>query len=150
MRSTRAVLLVVVAVLAALATSSAVGGQAATASISGTAYTFNTRNVIAGATIRAVEFPAVSTTTGSDGSYTLDFPVGSEVTLYIEAAGHNSIRIQTFTLDDQHEGSTVVGANFQTPTTEVYGALYALLSSYVGGDPFDGGCAVVTTVGQPV
>lgn len=137
------------ALLCLFAVSTTVEGQTATTgSISGNAYTFNTRNVIAGATIRSVEFPDVSTTTAADGSYTLEFPAGSSVTLYIEAAGHESIRIQTFTLDEEHEGTNVVGANFQTPTTAVYDGLRALITHYTGRDPFEGGCVIVTTVGM--
>jgi len=126
-----------------------VGGQdPADATISGHAYTFNTRNVIAGATIRAVEHPEVSTTTAADGSYRLTFPVGSAVTLSIEADGHDTIHLQTFRLDEDHDGTAVVGANFQTPTHAVYGALRALVASYLGHDPFDDGCVIVTTVGM--
>lgn len=139
--------LVAVALLLVLVGPAEVGGQESTASISGTAYTFNTRDVIPGATIRAVEFPDRSTTTAADGSYILDFPQGASVTLYIEAEGHAGIHLQTFTLDDQHHGTAVVGANFQTPSEPVYAGLRALVASYTGQDPFEGGCVVVATVG---
>ena len=125
------------------------GGQTPTATISGNAYTFNVGTQIAGATIRVVEFPDVSTTTAADGSYSLTFPLGSEVTLYIEAEGFDTIHLQTFTLDDDHEGTAIEGANFQTPTNAVYDALRALLTSYLGRDPIEDGCVIVTTVGVP-
>ena len=119
-----------------------------TAVITGTAYTFNTRNVIAGATIRVVELPDVVAVTEADGSYRLEVPRGSTVTAYIEAEGHGSIHVQTFVLDDDHDGTEIAGVNFQTPTTTVYAALRALIAGYIGRDPFEDGCVVVSTIGD--
>lgn len=117
--------------------------------VTGTAYTFNTRDVIIGATVRVAEQPEISTTTAEDGSYRLEVPVGSTVTPVIEAEGHGSIRAQTFVLDDDHDGTSVDGVNLQTPTTLVYDGLRALITSFTGRDPLEDGCAVVSTIGDP-
>jgi len=114
--------------------------------IRGTAYTFNTPDPIAGATVSLVEMPEISAVTGADGSYELAVPIGMAVTPVIEAEGHHSIHLQTFTVDDDHEGSEIDGANFQTPSEPIYEALRALIGGFVGKDPFEGGCVIVTTV----
>jgi len=119
------------------------------ATISGTAYTFNTRDVIAGATIEVAELPGVVTTTGEDGSYQLEVPAGETVTLSISADGHHTIFTQTFTLDVDHDGADLVGVNFQTPTDDVYEGLKALVAGFTGVDPFaDDTCVIVATVGD--
>jgi hypothetical protein len=118
-----------------------------TGHIRGTAYTFNTPDPIAGATIAAEEFPGLPTaTTGADGSYDIEVPAGEPVTLSITAEGHHSIRVQTFTLDGA--GAEIDGVNFQTPTDAIYDGLKALVSGFTGRDPFEGGCVIVTTVGD--
>lgn len=117
---------------------------AGTTIIRGTAYTFNTPDPIAGATIRVDELPDVSATTADDGSYEIEVPSGMRVTPYIEAAGHHTIYVQTFTTD----GTTLEGVNFQTPTDGVYDALYGLIEGFVGRPPFEDGCVIVTTVGD--
>lgn len=120
---------------------------AAEGHIRGTAYTFNTPDPIAGATISLVEFPDITATTAADGSYELTVPAGATVTPVIEADGHHSIHLQTFTLDADHEGAEIDGANFQTPTEDIYLALSGLITGFVGKDPFaDGACVIVTTV----
>jgi len=122
---------------------------AAVGHIRGTAYTFNTPDPIAGATISIVELPGITTTTGADGSYELEVPAGSTVTPYIEAVDHFGIHTQTFTVDAAHDGLELDGVNFQTPTTGIYDGLKALVSGFTGRDPFDGGsCVIVTTVGD--
>lgn len=133
--------------------------------ISGTAYTFNTRNVIAGAEIRVAEHPELSATTGADGSYTLAVPAGP-ITPYIVADGHGTIYDQTFLIGEtaattappgtvaavpeaEPDGLDLVGVNFQTPDTATYGLLRTLLTGINKRDPFDGGgCVIVTTVGD--
>lgn len=125
----------------------ATSGAPAEGHIRGTAYTFNTPDPIAGATISLVEFPEITAVTADDGSYELAVPAGATVTPVIEAEGHHSIHLQTFTLDADHEGVEIDGANFQTPTDDIYAALSALISGFVGKDPFaDGACVIVTTV----
>ena len=121
---------------------------AALAHIRGTAYTFNTPDPIAGATITVDELPGVSAITGADGSYELELPLGATVTPYIEAADHFGIHTQTFTLDDAHDGSDLDGVNFQTPSLAIYEGLKALVGGFTGRDPFEGGCVIVTTVGD--
>ena len=122
--------------------------EAPLAHIRGTAYTFNTPDPIAGATITVDELPGVSATTAADGSYELELPVGATVTPYIEAADHFGIHTQTFTLDDAHDGSELDGVNFQTPSLAIYEGLKALVGGFTGRDPFEGGCVIVTTVGD--
>jgi hypothetical protein len=122
---------------------------AAVATISGTAYTFNTPDPIVGATITVVEAPGVSTVTAADGSYSLELPAGGEATLYIEAEGHFGIHTQTFTLTEHGDGLAIEGVNFQTPTLPIYDGLKALVGGFTGKDPFEGeGCVIVTTVGD--
>ena len=120
----------------------------AKAHIRGTAYTFNTPDPIAGATISVLEEPDISTTTATDGSYELVLPAGGKATVVIEAEGHFGIRTQTFTLDDAHDGVELDGVNLQTPSDAIYAGLRALVGGFLGKDPFDGGCVIVTTVGD--
>lgn len=115
----------------------------------GTAYTFNTPDPIAGATIKVVELPDVSAVTGADGSYELEVPAGSVVTPYIEAAEHFGIHHQTFTVSADGDGLELDGVNFQTPSLPIYDGLKALVGGFTGKDPFEGGCVIVTTVGDP-
>ena len=123
--------------------------DAAVGHLRGTAYTFNTPDPIAGATITIVELPGLSATTAADGSYELEVPAGSSVTPYIEAEGHFGVHTQTFTVDEAHDGLEIDGVNFQTPTVGIYDGLKALVSGFTGKDPFEGGsCVIVTTVGD--
>jgi hypothetical protein len=118
------------------------------AHLRGTAYTFNTPDPIAGATVKVHELPDVATVTAADGSYEIEVPLGATVTPYIEAEGHHSITVQTFVADDEHDGAEIDGVNFQTPSDAVYDGLKALVSGFTGRDPFEGGCVIVTTVGD--
>jgi hypothetical protein len=120
----------------------------AVAHIRGTAYTFNTPDPIAGATVTVDEIPGISAITAADGSYELELPAGATVTPYIEAADHFGIHTQTFTLDAAHDGSELDGVNFQTPSLAIYDGLKALVGGFTGRDPFEGGCVIVTTVGD--
>ncbi|MDP2293727.1 MAG: hypothetical protein Q8M22_21305 [Actinomycetota bacterium] len=121
---------------------------ATVAHIRGTAYTFNTPDPIAGATIKVAEHPELSATTAADGSYELELPAGSTATLYIEAADHFGIHTQTFTLTEDGDGLELDGVNLQTPSLAVYEGLKALVGGFTGRDPFEGGCVIVTTVGD--
>jgi hypothetical protein len=116
-----------------------------TVTLSGTAYTFNTRNVIAGATIAIDELPGISTTTAADGSWSLKVPWKSDLTPYITAAGHHTTYGQTFHV--RHDA--VANINFQTPTLQTAAALRGLITSYIGRDPFQDGCVIVSTVSDP-
>ena len=122
--------------------------DAPVAHVRGTAYTFNTPDPIAGATIMVHELPDVQATTAADGSYELEVPLGATVSPYIEADGHHSITVQTFVADDAHDGAEIDGVNFQTPSEAIYDGLKALVSGFTGRDPFEGGCVIVTTVGD--
>jgi len=113
--------------------------------LSGTAYTFNTRNPIVGAEIRIDERPELVAVTDASGAWAIEVPVGIDVTPYIVAAGHHTVYVQTF-----HTGTTPIEQiNFQTPTDTVYDLLYGLIQFYVGRPPFEDGCVIVTTVSDP-
>lgn len=117
----------------------------ATRILRGTAYTFNTRSVIAGAEIRIDELPELVAVTGDDGAWELEVPADADVTPYIVAAGHGTIHHQTF-----HAGADPIEEiNFQTPTVAVYDLLYNLIQSYEGRPPFEDGCVIVSTVSDP-
>lgn len=122
---------------------------AAVGHLRGTAYTFNTPDPIAGATIKVVELPELSAVTGADGSYELEVPAGATVTPYIEAADHFGIHHQTLTVSTDGDGLELDGVNFQTPSLPIYDGLKALVGGFTGKDPFEGGCVIVTTVGDP-
>ncbi len=117
------------------------GTSRASIHIRGTAYEFNSPNVIAGATVRVLELPRAVTTTLPDGSFDLVVPDGTRVTPYIEAAGYHGIQLQTFVT----AGENLERVNFQTPTQGTYEALAALLDVELDdkGDPAR--CAVVST-----
>lgn len=134
-------LLAVLSLGAALAVP-ATASAAKTVHLRGTAYEFNKVEVkLAGAQIRVAEDPRLGATVGQDGTYDLKVPDGKRVTPYINAAGHHTIHLQTFTTD----GQDLDNVNFQTPSDAIYGALAALLSVPLGagGDPV--GCAIVST-----
>jgi hypothetical protein len=117
----------------------------ATTLLSGTAYTFNTRNPIVGAEIRIDELPELAAVTDESGAWAIEVPVGADLTPYIVAAGHHTIYVQTF-----HTGTAPIEQiNFQTPTDTVYDLLYGLIQFYVGRPPFEDGCVIVTTVSDP-
>lgn len=116
--------------------------------VRGTAYTFNTPDPIVGAMILVEELPDVSAVTGADGSYELEVPAGATITPYIQADGHHSIHTQTFTVSAEGDGLELDGVNFQTPTDGIYDGLKALVGGFTGKDPFEGGCVIVTTVGD--
>lgn len=140
-----------------LAAGAATGGQAVATSpaptamvaVRGTAYTFNTRDVIAGAEIHIVELPAATAVTADDGSYELAVPADAVITPFIVADGHGSIHHQTFDLASDADAGVLDGVNFQTPSMAVYDGLRGLIESYTGRDPLADGCVVVTTVGDP-
>lgn len=116
-----------------------------TVTLSGTAYTFNTRNPIPGAWVGIDELPHLSTTTAADGNWSLEVPSKVSVTPFIRAAGHAEMHVQTF----HPRRDPITDINFQTPTQPVYGALEALVTGYLGRSPFEGGCVIVTTVSDP-
>ena len=64
--------------------------------VRGTVYTFDDQTPIAGATVRVAELPGVSAQTAPDGTYDLVVPDGTKFTLYVDAAGHHRIYLQTF------------------------------------------------------
>src|SRR4051812_30418150 len=89
--------------------------------LTGTAYEFNKVEVkLAGAQVRVAEDPTLGTTTRADGTYDLKVPAGRRITPYINAAGHHTIYLQTFTT---RAGDDLANVNFQTPSDAVYSAL---------------------------
>ncbi len=133
----------------AAAVLAAAGGLASVAAahsravhLRGTAYEFNSvHTLLAGATIRVAELPGRRATVGADGTYDLVVPDHARVTPYIEAAGHHTIYLQTFTTD----GEDLANVNFQTPSDGIYQALAALLHVRLdsAGNPAE--CAIVST-----
>jgi hypothetical protein len=116
--------------------------SAATVHLRGTAYEFNNVKVkLAGAQIRVAEDPRLGATVKRDGSYDLKVPDGAKVTPYVNAAGHHTIHLQTFTTD----GQDLENVNFQVPSDGIYQALAALLKVPVGADGNLVDCAIVST-----
>ena len=108
----------------------------------GTAYEFNNTHVLLGAaTIRVAEFPRLRTTVRPDGTYDLAVPHHARVTPYIEAAGHHTIYLQTFTT----AGEDLRNVNFQTPSDAIYQALATLLNVPVDAAGNPQRCAIVST-----
>ena len=125
----------------------ALGAFAAPASadvvhLRGTAYEFNNVKVkLAGARVRVAGDATLGAAVKADGTYDLAVPDGKKVTPYIDAAGHHTIYLQTFTTG----GQDLANVNFQVPSDAIYQALAALLQVPVGpdGNPVD--CAIVST-----
>jgi hypothetical protein len=140
MRAPLAVLPLAAAVLAAAAAAPVASAEAVT--LRGTAYEFNKVQVkLAGAQVRVAEDPTLGATVGADGTYALTVPDGRKVTPYINAAGHHTIYLQTFTTD----GQDLENVNFQTPSDAVYGALAALMDVPLAPDGNPAQCAIVST-----
>jgi hypothetical protein len=126
----------------AIAAAAPAAAVAKTVHLTGTAYEFNNTKVrLAGAQVRVAEDPTLGATVRADGSYDLRVPDGRKVTPYINAAGHHTIYLQTFTTD----GQDLANVNFQVPSDAIYGALATLLKVPVdaSGDPAR--CAIVST-----
>jgi hypothetical protein len=109
--------------------------------ISGTVYTFDDQEPISGATVRVAEFPALSTVSGPDGSYSLAIPDGRKFTPYADAAGHHRIYLQTWV----SQGKNLRGVNFQMPTQGAFELLAAVVGAPRGGDGELVNCGVVST-----
>lgn len=120
----------------------AAAALAAPVHLTGTAYEFNNVDVrLAGAQVRVAEDPTLGATVRQDGSYDLKVPDRRKITPYINAAGHHTIYLQTFTTD----GQDLANVNFQVPSDAIYGALASLLKVPLdaSGDPAQ--CAIVST-----
>ena len=136
MRAPLAVLSLGVALLAAAPAS------AKSVVLRGTAYEFNKVEVkLGGAQVRVAEDPSLGATVRPDGTYALKVPDGRKVTPYINAAGHHSIHLQTFTTD----GQDLENVNFQVPSDAVYGALTVLMSVPLDAEGNPAQCAIVST-----
>ena len=109
--------------------------------ISGTVYTFDNQEPIAGATVRVAELPSLSTASGADGSYSLKVPGGRKFTPYADAPGHHRIHLQTWV----SQGKDLRGVNFQMPTQGAYELLAAVVGAPRGPDGELVDCAVVST-----
>ena len=126
-------------------TGAALGTKTAPAMVHlrGTAYEFNSvHTLLAGAIDPGRGVPtAPGDRAGETGRYDLAVPDRARVTPYIQAAGHHTIYLQTFTT----AGEDLANVNFQTPSTPIYGALVKLLDVSVDahGDPVR--CAIVST-----
>ena len=128
------------ALIAVLATFVAAPAATAAVHLRGTAYEFNAKPVIAGATIRVAEIPSARATTRANGSYDLVVPARRRVTPYIAAPGYHTIYLQTFTTNQSLEN-----VNFQTPTEDAYRALASLLDVPLDAEGNVAQCAIVST-----
>jgi hypothetical protein len=109
--------------------------------ISGTVYTFDNQDPIAGATVRVAELPGLSAVSGPDGSYSMTIPGGRKFTPYADAAGHHRIHLQTWV----SQGENLRGVNFQMPTEGIYELLALVVGAPRGSDGELVNCAVVST-----
>jgi hypothetical protein len=135
-------LIVVVGALVAALWAGDAASATQTVHLRGTAYEFNnTHTLLAGATIRVAEFPALKATVQQDGQYDLTVPDHARVTPYIVKPGYHTIYLQTFTTD----GEDLANVNFQTPTEQVYQGLVALLHVPVDANGNLTACAIVST-----
>ncbi len=143
MRSRLAFLILALLAVAAAGVMAAAGAtRARNVHLRGTAYEFNNvHTVLAGATIRVVEFPRLKAVVQPDGRYDLTVPDRTRVTPYIILRGYHTIYLQTFTTN----GEDLANVNFQTPTEAVYNGLVALLSVPVDAQGNPRQCAIVST-----
>lgn len=109
--------------------------------ISGTVYTFDNQDPIAGATVRVAELPDLSAVSGADGTYSLTIPGGTKFTPYSDAPGHHRIHLQTWV----SHGKDMRGVNFQMPTTGAYELLAGIVGAPRGPDGELIDCAIVST-----
>ena len=141
MRHARTLLPAVLALGVLAAPGPAAAAKRPTVKLRGTAYEFNAKPVIAGASIRVAEIPSARATTKRDGSYVLTVPDRKKVTPYVVARGYHTIYLQTFTT----AGKDLANVNFQTPTDDVYHALAALLNVPLDANGDIVSCAIVST-----
>ena len=138
----RRLLAAITPILALAVAATSAQAAAGTVHIRGTAYEFNSvHTLLSGATIKVAEYPALSATAASDGTYDLAVPDKAKVTPYIVAAGHHTIYLQTFTTN----GVDLKHVNFQTPSDGVAAALTSLLGVPHDADGYPTQCVVVST-----
>ena len=139
-----ALLLALTAIGAAVGAAADGGGHARVARIhiTGTAYSFDNQEPIAGALIRIAELPRARARTKPNGSYDLVVPDGAKVTPFIRAAGYHGIYLQTF----RTEGRNLRRVNFQVPTLDTYHALAAFLGVRLDENGNPARCVVVSTI----
>lgn len=115
------------------------GGGHETVVLSGTTYGFNTPNPVAGALVRIVEYPELSTTSAADGSWSLEVDAGHDATPYVEHEGFVTMHLQTFSPD-----ADVEHVNFQMVTPDVFG----ILAQILGITPDPERCQIASTVSE--
>jgi hypothetical protein len=134
--------LAVIVPVACLCVTGPATASAASVHVLGTAYEFNNvHTMLAGGVVKVAEYPKLSATIRSDGSYDIAVPDRKKVTLYAVAAGYHSIYTQTFATG----GEDLDNVNLQTPTDAVYDGLKALLSVPVDANDNPSQCAIVST-----
>ena len=109
--------------------------------MTGTVYTFDNQDPIAGATVRVAELPGLSAVSDANGVYRLTIPGGTRFTPYADAAGHHRIYLQTWV----SHGRDLRGVNFQMPTNDIYVLLAGITGAPLGPDGELVNCAVVST-----
>ncbi len=125
-----------------VAAPAAEAAAAKTVHLRGTAYEFGMVHImLAGATIKVDEFPALHATVATDGTYDLKVPDRTKVTPYIIATGHHTIYLQTFTTN----GQDLEHVNFQVPSDGIYHALASFVGVPLGADDNPSQCVIVST-----
>ena len=113
---------------------------AGTVTLSGVAYTFDTPNPLAGATIALAEHPEVSTVSGADGRFSLTVPDGETITPFGARDGYKTMHVQTFTT----AGEDITDAYFQM----IYVGTYDMFAVILGITPSDDHCQISSTVNE--
>jgi hypothetical protein len=119
------------------------GTPAATVSVGGIAWGFTLPgqggyDLIAGATISVLENPELSTTSNTDGEFTIEgIPVGSEATFVLEHSNYPLTYTKTFTIPD----TSIDNLTFQVPNKGLYSVIEIQLG--ITSDPEK--CQMVST-----
>ena len=108
--------------------------------LSGTAYTFNTPNPVAGALVRVVEVPGLETTTAADGTWSLEVPARREATPYVEHEGYVTMHLQTFDVAEE----PIERVYFQMVADDIF----ELLASVLQITPDPARCQIAGTVSE--
>lgn len=108
--------------------------------MSGTAYTFNTPNPVAGAVVRVVEVPGLETSTAADGSWSLEVPANREITPYVSHDGHVTMHLQTFSVGE----AAIERVYFQMVAHDIF----ALLAQVLQITPDPARCQIASTVSE--
>ena len=116
--------------------------SAATVTLSGVAYVFNTPNPRPGVTIRIAEYPDISAVSDETGRFSMLVPDGATITPIGERDGFAKMHLQTFTTN----GEDITSVYLQMVPEGTYDMFAAIL----GITPSDEHCQISTTVSEKV